>query len=59
MASPSGAAQRLNSSTSTRFGATYTTNSGRSTEAGTDTGPTMTPELTDAPPAELAVLARV
>ena len=40
-ASLSGAAQRLNSSTSTRLGAVWTTNSGRSTAAGTETGPTM------------------
>jgi len=35
--SPSGAAQRLNSSISTRLGATCTTNCGRSTTAGTAT----------------------
>ena len=39
MLSFNGAAQRLNSSISTRFGATWTTNCGRSTAPGTDTGP--------------------
>src|ERR1700688_2649322 len=38
----SGATHRLNSSTSTRFGATCTTNSGRSTAAGIVTGPIIT-----------------
>src|SRR5262249_32895244 len=43
MLSSSGPAQRLNSSTVTRFGVTWTTNSGRSTDEGTVTGPTTTP----------------
>jgi hypothetical protein len=49
----------LNSSTSTRFGATCTTNSGRSTEAGTDTGPTITPVPSAGAPPVVAVEAGV
>jgi hypothetical protein len=59
MPSFSGAAQRLNSSTSTRFGATWTTNSGRSTDAGTDTGPTNTAKRAAGAPSAVAVEARV
>ena len=58
MLSPSGAAQRLNSSISTRLGATWTTNSARSTEAGTDTGPTITAQRAGGVPSA-AVAARL
>ena len=45
--SPSGDAQRLNSSSATWFGPVLTTICGRSTAAGTETGPTASERLDD------------